>query len=131
MRYIPIPKDVDLISITGEVVVGRDQKPMAGKFTNFVRGRLTDESFSKSMDAIQAAVHIRTSIEKIEKNGSIKYLAVESTDWNALVQSVKTPSATYDSRIGHCYFPHMEAITNATEEAPEDYQDNPPSPDAN
>jgi hypothetical protein len=131
MRYIPLPEDVELISITGEQVVDRNGQPMVGKFANFVRGRLTDQAFTKTMDAVQAAVHIRQSIEKIEKNTNIKYLAVETADWPILVESVKNPGAPYDARIGHCYFPHMEAITNATETVPEDYQDNPPPPDAN
>lgn len=117
MKYIEIPReDIVLVAITGEKVVDPQQNPMKTNFEQFVRGRLTDPIFAAGMETINSVVRITQALDK-KKNG---ILALETQDWDLLVQATKTPTNPYDSRIGHCFLPFMKAITEAGENPPEE-----------
>jgi 4-aminobutyrate aminotransferase-like enzyme len=114
MKYMKDPGDVDEITaVTGEKVVNRRGEAVKGSFKVFILGRLTEQAFGTGMEAVLSAQKIAKAAE--EMNG---ILAIEDADYKNLEASVKL--GTYDPQTAINHIPYMKAVTEASDEKPEE-----------
>jgi hypothetical protein len=114
MKYITIPKPIELFSIQGDRIQDEHGVPQNMTFDQFVLGRLVDPAFGSDMAAVCSVVEIKTQSKAA--NG---VLALENADWERLAEA--TRHGKYHPLVAHCLLPFMKAITEASSTKPKEH----------
>lgn len=139
-RYIAIPTDRPLMTISGQKVRGPDNKLMMAVHREFVRERTTDGRYvRRGLPGILQASETRTQLDKGIKESGGLWWACDGADYKELLASINEPDpsspAGFVTGIGlacaHCFVDDMVAIRDATfkpPEAPDSEGDTPSEP---
>ena len=112
MKYIPKLDTIFLTNLQGDAIVDNEKKQMTLTVQSFLIQRLLDNKFGTNAESLVTVSQIKKAIENSRDNGS-EYIAIETSDWNKLVEVVKVPSSPYNTNIAHCLVPVINAILGA------------------
>jgi hypothetical protein len=115
MKFIKMLPDVELKTMSGELVKDEDDNVATASMKDLLYGRLTDPKCAGSMDAIIKAVKMKELIDDADE-----YLVLDDAYWALLSDVVKNPSpqAAYNPVIAHCLLGFMEAVTEPLDKLP-------------
>lgn len=114
MRYMKEVPTVTMKDINDNEIKDENGDPVEITFKGFILQRLVDSQFAANMDMIMSAFQIKTALNG-HKSGQI---ALETTDWEKLVEAVRNPAAgsQYHPLLAINLVPFMREIVDATEE---------------
>lgn len=112
MKYMKVLPSIKLTNFFGEAFKDENGEEVFVSFKSFILQRLSDPKFSKNMDLIMSAVQIKNAVDAVEEGGE---LALETSDWNNLVDVIKEPSpqTPYNPLMAHALVPFMKEIVDA------------------
>lgn len=124
MKYITVPETVEVLSLSGDPIMGADGNPHTVSLQQFIIGRFVDKKFlgaKKGFDAALFVLEAKKEIDDQYDDGEPpKILKLETETHKQLVESIKNPEGGhFDTRWAHCLVPLMQCIIDATDKDPE------------
>ena len=122
MRYITIPKPIDLKTIDDSAVVDSDGEPMVLDLFEYIRARLVDPKFTGDKKGYEAAMFMAECKAELDRQKAIeglKVMKLETEFWKRLEAVTKEPTGAFDPRWAHSMVPIMKAVVEASDKDPQ------------